>query len=58
MNEKLLGKMNDTSTFLMTACEYCAYQESTKPCDKKPGKKALYQVSSSLFQNQKLQGFK
>ena len=28
MNRKLLGKMNDASTFLMTACKYGAYQES------------------------------
>ena len=35
MNEKLLGKMNDTLTFLLTACRYCAYQEFTKPCNKK-----------------------
>ena len=38
MKRTLLGKMNDTSTFLMTACEYYTDQESTKikkPCLKK-----------------------
>ena len=46
MSEKLLGKMNDTSTFLMNACEYCAYQESAKPCAKKrPGKKYVSSIT-------------
>ena len=54
MNEKSLGKMNDTLAFLITACRYCAYQESIKPCNKNRsrGKKPCIKYILIEFQNQ------